>query len=78
MTKSYYAMSWIYGEGMHTESGRRAAAYCQFSSRAERDEWVANGPPYRSAGGYRDAVSASDPDVRRTSARDRWSDAAYL
>jgi hypothetical protein len=69
----YYAMSWTHGRGTTTTAGMsvvRAAIYRSFGSRGERDAWVKGGTSYRTERDYREALPASDSELRRCLAQD--------
>ena len=65
----YYAIEWTYGRASD-EHGERAGIYYAFGSCAQRDAWVDDGPPYVTQAGSREAIPASDPELRRI--RSRW------
>jgi hypothetical protein len=73
----YYAMSWTHGRGTTTTTGMsgsgevvRAANYRSFATRAKRDAWVKGGASYRTERDYREALPASDSELRRCLAQD--------
>jgi hypothetical protein len=63
--KHYYAIKWTYGRATHSEDGSRIGNYYQFDSKAERDEFAANGADYTGESGYREEIKASDRELRR-------------
>ena len=62
--KYYYARHWHYGiaTGNNYEP---CCSYHAFVSKKKRDDFVDNGVNYRTEGGFRDIVKASDPYLRR-------------
>ena len=55
-----------YAYGSHVvNDGNRADRVLRFGSAAERAAWVRDGPAYHTAPGYREALLANDPRVRR-------------
>jgi len=63
MNKKHYAMQWRLN-AVHANTGTRCADYYYFSSRSERDKWASEGALYRGRG-FREHVSANDPELRR-------------
>lgn len=60
MKRNFYAFSWRNGKGkIWSETGLSAGIVYVFSTKKERDRWVADGPDYQTENGYREDVSAS-------------------
>ena len=59
----YYAITYPCGVASDSR-GNRHGTYHVFSSRGNRDAWVANGNPYRTGADYREALPAGDPAIR--------------
>ncbi len=70
----YYGIQHTYGANVIDGDGDRIGNYHAFARKTERDEWVEEGNPYFTQGGARDAIPASDPELRRLLRRD---DARY-
>jgi len=71
-TKHHYAASHPFGSGMHESRTLRVIrTILRFDSAAERDAWVAEGTPYQSQGGYREALTARSirAEVARSAAQ---------
>jgi hypothetical protein len=65
--RHFYAVRWPCGVATHANTGHPIRTVARFSSAADRDAWVSEGAPYRTASGYRETVSAAEvrPDIRR-------------
>lgn len=66
--KKHYAIEWTYGRATDRE-GDRIGKYYWFSSTKDRQIWLDAGPEYTSAPGYREAIAASDGEIRATNRR---------
>jgi hypothetical protein len=66
----YYAVRWSYGVAVDSD-GDPIHTLHSFDSRRERDAWLADGPGYRTESGYREAVPASYPPLRRARRREK-------
>ena len=65
MTKHYYCVSYGMGLAVCANTGDRyAAAYHSFDSSAERDEYVEEGGDFRTSNDWREAVPASDRELK--------------
>jgi len=67
--RRYYALQWHH-YAVDGNTGRRCAAYYAFDSASKRDAWVEDGAPYLGSGS-REALSASDSELRAMLYRDR-------
>lgn len=67
-TRRYYALQWHH-YAVDGNSGKRCAAYYSFNSASARDAWVEDGAPYLGSG-YREALPASDSELRAALRRD--------
>jgi sulfur carrier protein ThiS len=65
----FYAIEHAYG-GNVVNNGQRADRILEFSSRKLRDAWVADGPVYIAAPGYRSKAGARDSIVRKADWKD--------
>jgi sulfur carrier protein ThiS len=65
----FYAIEHAYG-GNVVNNGQRADRILEFSSRKLRDAWVADGPVYIDAPGYRSKAGARDSIVRKADWKD--------
>ena len=64
-TKKFYAVEYANGVAISAETGKRyLATYHSFPSATERDEWIEWGGDFRSSSGWREAVKASDSELR--------------
>lgn len=68
MSRSFYAFLYTHGRSFGTDGN--AAVYV-FPTRQARDAWVAAGPAYLTANGYREEAPASHKHVRRAK-REGW------
>ena len=60
----FYAIQWDYGR--MTENGRRSGDYKHFATKAQRDEWVDECDEIPTSNpGFREAIPASDSEIRR-------------
>jgi len=65
--RKYYAMEWGMGRAACATTGNRyGVSYRAFPSSAERDAWCEDGGDFTTSAGWREAVRASDPELRRT------------
>lgn len=64
MARTFYGIEYAYGLGV-SNNGTRADYVYTFSSVAARDRWIEDGPADMNAAGFRDAVSAQYPLVRK-------------
>ena len=64
----WYAIEYAYGATVNN-NGTRADKVYEFSRRALRDAWVADGPPDVSASGYRATATARTGLVRKADYR---------
>lgn len=71
----YYAVEWNCGRAVCANTGGRyGASYFSFFSEAARDEWADGGGEFTSSEGWRDALPASDPELRMfILKKDVWS-----
>lgn len=60
----YYAIAWSYGRACD-DQGNRIGQYYAFDRRAERDRFVSSGSDYVTEPGAREAIPASDPEIRK-------------
>jgi hypothetical protein len=61
----FYAIEHRYGSGMVDQDGDLIGRVLQFTRRALRDAWVEDGPPMLSEPGFREALRARHPKVRK-------------
>ena len=63
--RHYYCVSYGLGVAVCANTGDRyAAAYHSFDRRAERDEYVSQGGDFRSSPDWREALLASDRELK--------------
>lgn len=77
MARHFWAIEHRYGANMRDRDGRPIAeALYAFDTAAGRTAWLAVGPAYTDARGYREAVAATSPlvrsELRRTRQGDGW------
>lgn len=60
----FFAITYPCGLAMHADSGQRYGTYNSFPSRDSRDSWVDGGAGYQNAKDWREAIQASDPELR--------------
>jgi hypothetical protein len=63
--KTYYAIQHIPYGMCCDEKGNRICAWYLFKNKKDRDNWVAEGQPYTTSPGYREAIKSSDVGVKR-------------
>jgi hypothetical protein len=61
----FYAIEHRYGSEMVDQDGDLIGRVLQFTRRALRDAWVEDGPPMLSEPGFREALRARHPKVRK-------------
>jgi hypothetical protein len=61
--KNYYAFSYSAGIACNSE-GNRYGTYYAFSSRKERDEFVANGGDFTTSPDWRESILSKDSELR--------------
>lgn len=59
MSRQFYAIAWTYGVASDS-NGNRCCDVLVFESKVSRDEWVNQGPPFRSDPGYRECIRRAD------------------
>lgn len=64
MSRTFYAIEYAYGRTV-VNNGNRPDRVHQFATIAERDRWIADGPPDVTASGYREEAGARHPLVRK-------------
>jgi hypothetical protein len=62
---AFYAIEHRYGSGMIDQDGDLIGRVLQFTRRALRDAWVEDGPTMLSEPGFREALRARHPKVRK-------------
>lgn len=62
--RNYYAISWTHGR-IWTDAGHRIGEYRRFANRADRDAWVEDGASLTTDRDHREAIPASDAEIRR-------------
>lgn len=60
----FYAIAYAYGRSVINHGTRPDHVY-QFATVAERDRWIADGPPDITASGDREAATSRHPLVRK-------------
>jgi hypothetical protein len=63
--RHYYGFEAAYGLNTTDSHGERLGNFVSFPSASERDAWVADGNPYSTQPAAREAIPASDPEIRR-------------
>lgn len=66
----FYAERYPYGKGMVGTNGEPIKGFYRFETKAERDQWVSEGPDYLNESGYRAVASSSDFWLRRWQAQE--------
>jgi hypothetical protein len=61
---NHYAINYPCGVACHANTGKRYGTYYRFASKTTRDKWVERGNPLRTQRGYREAIPASDSELR--------------
>lgn len=59
----FYAINYPAGSSISFD-GSRFGKYVAFQSKSSRDEWVNEGGDFQSSPDYREAIKASDPELR--------------
>lgn len=72
MSCKFYAVEWAYGRATDARTGGRLGRYYSFNSVADRQAWIDDSrAEFTSQGGWRDAIKASDPELRSVIRRDQ-------
>jgi hypothetical protein len=76
-TKYYYALQWPMGYCMRQTISGRSVEFCfpwRFTTRAERDAWVARGSDFTRSNNYREIVRRRDIACAARSADAVWDE----